>query len=116
MKKMMIAAAITAMFTLCTTNAMYGRAKIPFGKADKIEMVADLPNTDEFKITKMGSRYYDLGRLHQEFNIAWIIPAYVTQEPKLVLFDKEIDNTYYELTDEQLNKILADNKLEKDKL
>lgn len=97
------------------TNIVIGKAKISFGKVDKIEIVADLPDTEKYVANDSSKEYLDLARIHQEYNIAWIIPAWITQEPKLVLTKKESDE-FYELTNEQLDQIISDNKLNKESL
>lgn len=101
--------------TFCTINSMSARAKIPFGKIDKIQIVADLPNTKEFESKEGSNEFLDLGRLHQEYNIAWVIPAWITVEPKLVLTKKDSEE-YFEISDEQLDQIIKANKLNKNDL
>lgn len=66
----------------------WARLKIPFGKVDKIEIVAELPDNEQYTESEDSNEYFDLARLHQEYNIAWVIPAWVTEEPKLVLAKK----------------------------
>lgn len=100
---------LLSIVTFCTVNAVSAKAKIPFGKMDKIEIVADLPNTEIYAVKEGSKEYLDLARLHQEYNIAWL-PAWITQEPKLVLAKKESDQ-YYEPTKEELDQILSENKL-----
>lgn len=98
-----------------TTSFVSAKAKIPFGRIDKIEIVADLPDTEKYAVSKGSKEYLDLARMHQEYNIAWIIPAWITQEPKLVLAKKESDE-YFELTNEQLDQVVSENKLNKENL
>jgi len=98
-----------------TTSFVSAKAKIPFGRIDKIEIVADLPDTEKYAVSKGSKEYLDLARMHQEYNIAWVIPAWITQEPKLVLAKKENDE-YFELTNEQLDQIVSENKLNKENL
>ncbi len=106
---------LTAFITFCSIGLVSAKAKIPFGKIDKITIIADLPDTEEY-LSKAGSKeYLDLGRLHQEYNIAWIIPAWITEEPKLVLTKKDSDE-YFELSNEQLESIISTNKLNKENL
>jgi hypothetical protein len=101
--------------SIFTAKAVSAKAKIPFGKVDKIEIVADLPDTEQYAVSKGSKEYLDLARMHQEYNIAWIIPVWITQEPKLVLAKKESDE-YYELTKDQLDQIVSENKLNKESL
>lgn len=110
-KKILFLSAVS----IFTTNSVSAKAKIPFGKVDVIEFVADLPDTEKYAVKEGSKEYLDLARIHQEYTIAWIIPAWITQEPKLVLAKKE-SAEYYELTNEQLEQIISENKLNKENL
>lgn len=108
----------TCLITIITLFASFmvsAKVKIPFGKIDKIEIVADLPNDERYIATPGTKEYLDLATLHQEYNIAWIIPAWITAEPKLVLSKKDSDE-YYEVTDAELAEIIKENKLDKEEL
>jgi hypothetical protein len=105
---------LLSIVTFCTVNAVSAKARIPFGKMDKLEIVADLPNTEAYAVKEGSKEYLDLARLHQEYNIAWL-PAWITQEPKLVLAQKDSDE-YFEPTKEQLEQIISENKLNKESL
>lgn len=98
---------------LCSYKSAEARLKIPFGNREVLTKVADLPDTDAYKSD--GGGYIDLGMLYEEYNIAWIMPLSVTKEPRLVGLTKD-KSTYYEIPEEELQKILADNKLDKNKL
>jgi hypothetical protein len=56
-----------------------------------------------------------LATFHEEFNVAWVLPLWITIDPKLVLYSKTSD-TYYELSDEELNAIIKNNNLNKEEL
>lgn len=96
---------------LCA-NTLSAKLKIPVGKVDKLEIVAELPDTEDYKD---GPFHLNLARLHQEYIFAWL-PIWITEEPKLVLARDENATSYYELSAEQLNEILIANELDKDKL
>ena len=99
---------------MCSAKSAEARLKIPFGNREVLSKVADLPDTEEYKIgTSEG--YLDLGMLYEEYNIAWIMPLSVTKEPRLVGITKD-KSSYYEIPEEELQKILTENKLDKDKL
>lgn len=122
MKKRLLPITVTlSLAVLGCVQTSEARARIPFGEREALTKVADLPDTDEYLI-KEGSKmmntknqYLDLATFHKEFNIAWILPLWVTQEPKLVGYN-EADKTYYELTEQELQTILDENKLDKNKL
>lgn len=105
---------LTTIITFCSYNLAIARPKIPIGKFDKIEIVSYLPDVNEYLSKEESNTYLDLGRLHQEYSIAWI-PVWITQEPKLVLTKPDSDR-YYELSNEQLEKIISTNKLDKAQL
>ncbi|MEG2100573.1 MAG: hypothetical protein RRY99_03590, partial [Flavobacterium sp.] len=96
---------LLVIISLFSFNLASAKVKIPIGKIDKIEIVSDLPNTDEYLSKEESNVHLDLGRLHQEYNIAWI-PVWITQEPKLVLTKPDSDR-YYELSNEQHEKIIS---------
>ena len=106
---------LLSFLAIFSANFVSAKAKIPFGKIDKIEIVADLPDTEKYLENENSKEYLDLARIHQEYNIAWIIPAWITQHPKLVLAKKD-SNEYLELINEQLDEIISDNKLKKESL
>lgn len=125
--QLIIAAIVLSGFSIQNADA---KAKIPVGNREVIQKVADLPDTDDYLIEKgqekprfginkddkrYQDKFMDLARLHEEFNIAWILPLWITKEPRLVGYN-ETDQSYYELTDEQLNSIVQANHLDKEKL
>ncbi|MCD2424504.1 hypothetical protein LQ567_17120 [Niabella pedocola] len=103
-----------AAFFILNTHPAQARLKIPFGNREVLQTAADLPDTDAYLLPD-NKHYLDLGVLHEEYNIAYILPLWVTKEPRLVGYDKKSD-TFYELTGEQLREILSENKLEEKKL
>lgn len=105
---------ITAI-TLFASIIASAKVRIPFGKIDKIEIVADLPDNEKYTASEGSKEYLDLATIHQEYNIAWVIPAWITAEPKLVLAKKDSDQ-YYEVSDEELAQIIKENKLDKEEL
>jgi hypothetical protein len=104
-----------AVITLFISVTASAKLKIPFGKVDKIQIVAELPDNEKYIGNKGPNDFLELATLHQEYNIAWIIPAWITEEPKLVLAKKDSDE-YYELTEAELNEILQENRLDEKSL
>lgn len=101
---------------LALSQKAEARLKIPFGEKDVIEKVAELPDTQEYALDESGKKHIDLGRMHTEYNIAWIMPLYIVKEPKLVGVVPGEKDTYYELSDEEINNIVAANNLKKEEL
>ncbi len=113
-------------FTLCaalvlTSYQADAKAKIPLGNREVLTLVADLPDTEEYlleegsKLVKREAQYLDIATIHEEFNIAWILPLWINKEPRLVGYNK-VKDLYYDIPDEEMNKFLADNKLERKNL
>lgn len=104
---------ITIVLLLTNTSFLFAKAKILIGERQVLNQVYDLPNTDTFKL-KNGN-YLDLATLHKEFNIAYILPLYITQEPKLVAFDKETD-MYFDIPEKDLKSLLAAHQLKENEI
>jgi hypothetical protein len=96
-----------------SSTAVFAKARIPLGEREVLNKVYDLPDTDEFKL-KDGN-FMDLATFHKEFNIAYLLPLYITEEPKLVGFDAQTES-YYDLPQDQIDAILASQKLNKEAL
>ena len=102
-----------ALLIVFSSTSVFARLKIPFGEREVLHKVYDLPNTEEFKVEH--GNFMDLATFHKEFNIAYFLPLYVTEEPKLVGYDEQSD-TYYDIPQDQLDAILASEKLNKEEL
>lgn len=100
---------IALLITLSSTSAI-ARLKIPLGEREVLNKVYDLPDTEEYKL-KDGT-HLDLATFHKEFNIAYILPLYIMQEPKLVGYNKQTE-TYYDIPESEIDAILADQKVNK---
>ena len=98
---------------LSAYNFLSAKAKIPIGEREVLNKVYDLPNTDEFKLEN--GDYLDLATLHKEFNIAYILPLYIMEEPKLVGYDEKTDE-FYNIPDKEMDELLVSQKLKKDEL
>jgi hypothetical protein len=103
----------TAAIVLFCSNSTFAKARIPFGSREVLNKVHDLPNTDAFKLD--GGNFMDLATFHKEFNIAYFLPLYVIEEPKLVGFDEQTE-TFYEIPQNELDAILAAEKRNKEEL
>ena len=100
-------------FLLLASTQVFAKAKIPVGTRQVLEKVYDLPDTEEYQ---KDDSHLDIGRLHEEFNIAYFLPLWVTEEPKLVLIDPKEKDTFYELKQEDMDAILKENNLDGEKL
>ncbi|HEY5744910.1 MAG TPA: hypothetical protein VIU12_02430 [Chryseolinea sp.] len=102
-----------ALLIAFSSASVFARLKIPFGEREVLNKVYDLPNTDEFKVEH--GNFMDLATFHKEFNIAYFLPLYVTEEPKLVGYDEQSD-TFYDIPQEEIEAILASQKLNQEDL
>lgn len=93
-------------------NEANARAKIPFGNAEKLDLVQDLPDTEDYLLEN--GNHLDLAQFYEVFTIAWV-PIWTTKEPILVGYDK-VSDEYYELSEEELSGILTENSLKADDL
>lgn len=112
MKKLNFLFALGVIVLLSCQAASAG-IKIPLGNLEVLTKVADLPDTEDYMAED--GKYVDLATLHEEFNIAYILPLYIEKEPRLVGYN-ESEDTYYDFTDEQLTEILTANNLNGDEL
>ncbi|RZK17119.1 MAG: hypothetical protein EOO86_13340 [Pedobacter sp.] len=90
------------------SNLVLAKARIPIGERSVLNTVHDLPDTDDFKLDN--GNYLDLATLHKEFNFAYILPLYITQEPKLVIYDEKTES-YFDLPESKLKELLLTQKL-----
>lgn len=67
---------------LTASIAVSAKVRIPFGEIDKIAIVADLRNDERYIASPGRKEYLELAMLHQQYNIAWVIPMWITAEPK----------------------------------
>ncbi len=108
---------ILLLSVLCLSVTALSARGIPipvqFGEQEKLEIVQELPDTDDFLADD--GQYVDLACLHKRISIMWI-PVWVTGEPKLVLMKKNVADTYWEVDDETLEQILKEQNLDKDDL
>ncbi|UIR54934.1 hypothetical protein LZQ00_11655 [Sphingobacterium sp. SRCM116780] len=95
------------------SNFSFARLKIPIGEREVLNKVYDLPNTDEFKLEN--GDYLDLATLHTEFNIAYILPLYITKDSKLVGYNEKTKE-FFDIPENELNAILVSQKLNKESI
>lgn len=55
-------------------------------------------------------------RLHKEFNVAYFLPLWIQEEPKLVLIEANNKDAYYDIKKEDMDAILKENNLDGEKL
>ncbi|WP_299781207.1 hypothetical protein [uncultured Formosa sp.] len=100
-------------FLIFGITSSYAKVKIPFGKKEVITIVSELPDNDMYKTAENSNEYLDLATIHEEFNVAWILPLWITQDPRLVLYNEKTE-TYYDVSNEEMTAILKDNNITKE--
>lgn len=81
------------------------RIPIPYGEKQKIVKVADLPDTEDFQLED--GTYFDIGKMYTISHIVWL--PYSNTEA--ILTGYVDDETYVELTPEQVKEIAAHAKV-----
>ncbi len=109
----MIRPIFIALLIAFSSTSVFAGIRIPMGEREVLKKVYDLPDTDEFKSDD--GNFLDLATLHKEYNIAYFLPLYVIDEPKLVCYDEKRD-AYYDISQDKIDAILASQKLKKEDL
>lgn len=82
------------------------RIPIPYGEKQKIIKVVDLPDTQDFQLED--GTYFDVGKMYTISHIVWLPYS----NTKAVLTGYVDDETYVDLTPEQVKEIAAHAKVE----
>ncbi len=101
---------------LCLSlTSLYAKRGIPiqFGTQEKLEIVHEFPETEDYTLE---GAHVDLASLHEEFSIMWILPLWVTSEPKLVLVKNKNTEEYWELDEKVMDNLLKEEELDKEEL
>lgn len=85
---------IAALLLAVVSIESQARARITVGKHQKIEKVADLPDSTYYEVEE--GKFIDLGCIYTVYEVAGI-PVYTVEEEQLVGF---VGDTYYDLDDE----------------
>jgi len=94
--------------TLTGLLSSIGKARIPipYGEKQKIVKIVDLPDTEDFQLDD--GTYFDIGKMYTISHIVWL--PYSSTDA--VLTGYVDDETYVELTPEQIKEIAAHAKVE----
>ena len=106
---------LTLLFLLMPSKCE-ARAKIPIGTREIVDVVYRTPEKDSIYQDDVK---LDIARYYKLFDIAYILPLYVVNEPKLVFYDAENDMIYEPTTTEQeqfLDEYLKEKGLNKEEL
>lgn len=86
--------------------------KVPVGNMTSLTKVADLPDTDDYKIKD--GEYADVGLLYDVYTIA-IVPLWVTKDPVLVAYNEK-SGQYMQLPEAEMDAVLKKNNLDRGEL
>lgn len=89
------------------------QAKLTFGKSEKLKVVHDFPNTDEYMSDP--GRFMDLGIIYETFNVAGL-PFWITKDPVIIGLENHNTEVYFELTAQEVTQIVAQHQLSKEAL
>ena len=106
---------LTLLFLLMPSKSE-ARARIPIGIREIIEIVYKTPEKDSIY---QDNEKLDIACYYKLFDIAYILPLYVVNEPKLVFYNAESNMIYEPTTTEQkkfLNEYLKEKGLNKEEL
>lgn len=108
MKKLLITGIIVLLGSFQSISA-----KVPIGNTEKIKVVHEFPNTEDY-MTNPG-RFVDLGILYEAFTIGGA-PFWINEDPVFVGVENENTNFFLELDPKEADEIIAEHKLDKEKL
>lgn len=106
---------LTLLFLLMPSKSE-ARARIPIGTREIVDVVYRTPEKDSIYQDDVK---LDIARYYKLFDIAYILPLYVVNEPKLVFYNAESDMIYEPTTTEQkkfLDEYLKEKGLNKEEL
>lgn len=106
---------LTLLFLLMPSKSD-ARARIPIGTREIVDVVYQTPEKDS--IYQDGEKL-DIARYYKLFHIAYVLPLYIVDEPKLVFYNKGSDMIYEPTTTEQeqfLDEYLKEKGLNKEEL
>lgn len=89
----------------------HARVKVPVGEREVLKLVYDLPDTEDYQFED--GTYMDIARLHSEYQIAYILPLYITKEPRLVAYEKNEDVYIENIPEEVIDAIITAEGLDK---
>lgn len=120
MKKITFLIVLFSLLSITKTFARKG-VRITYGTVEKLVLVADLPNNEKYEIHEKADTgqdltgYFDLAIKYSRFELLGM-SLWINEEPVIVGKSTFYKDRYYNLTKEELNKILRENNLQKEKL
>lgn len=109
-------ALVLTLLLLLMPSKSEARGKIPVGTREIVDVVYQTPEKDSIY---QDDEKLDIARYYKLFDIAYILPLYVVNEPKLVFYNAESDMIYEPTTTEQeqfLDEYLKEKGLNKEEL
>ena len=106
---------LTLLFLLMPSKSD-ARARIPIGTREIVDVVYQTPEKDSIY---QDDEKLDIARYYKLVHIAYVLPLYIVDEPKLVFYNKGSDMIYEPTTTEQeqfLDEYLKEKGLNKEEL
>lgn len=101
------------LFFLLILGTQQVEARISFGKSEKLKVVHDFPNTEDYMSNP--GRFMDLGIKYETFNFVGM-PIWVIEDPIIVGLENHNTEVYFDLKPEDINSLIAEHNLDKKKL
>lgn len=104
---------ILILFFLIFAGTQHTYAKISIGKSEKLKVVHELPNTEDYMSNP--GRFMDLGIKYETFDIIGM-PLWLVKDPVFVGLENHNTSVYFDLDSTLVNDLIAENKLDRKEL
>lgn len=98
---------------LIIAGNQHANARISVGKSEKLKVVHDFPNTQEYMSNP--GRFMDLGILYETFDFVGM-PLWVTKDPVFIGLENHNTSVYFDLDSTMVDEVIAENKLNREVL
>ena len=88
-------------------------AKIRIGKSEKLKVVHDFPNTEDYMSNP--GRFMDLGILYETYDI-FGMPLWVSKDPVFIGLENHNTTVYFDLDSDLVDELIAEHKLDRESL
>lgn len=104
---------ILILFFLIFAGTQHTYAKISIGKSEKLKVVHELPNTEDYMSNP--GRFMDLGIKYETFDIIGM-PLWLVKDPVFIGLENHNTSVYFDLDSTLVNDLIAENKLDRKEL
>lgn len=101
---------ILILFFLIFAGSQHTYAKISIGKTEKLKVVHDFPNTEDYMSNP--GRFMDLGVIYETFDIIGM-PLWLVKDPVFIGLENHNTTVYFDLDDKLIDELIAEHKLDR---